>query len=88
MSAAYCYFQFSNSKPLKKISPLKPVGTIFEIYFIVSVIGQVFLHLYGTYESVQIGLKYSTPEDLETNNDEEFKPTFLNTSVFLFSTLS
>lgn len=88
MSAAFSYFQFSNSKPLKKISPLRPIGTIFEIYFIISVVGQVLLHLYGTYQSVQIGMKYSTPEDLVTTHDEEFKPTFLNTSVFLFSLLS
>lgn len=39
MAAAFCYFKFSSSKPLKKIAPERPVGTIFEIYFIISIIG-------------------------------------------------
>ena len=88
MSAAFSYYQFQNSKPLKTISHLKPSGTIFEIYWLISVIGQAALHLYGTERSVEIGKRYSTEEDLKTTHDEEFKPAFLNTSVFLFSFLS
>lgn len=35
-----------------------------------------------------IGLKYSSKDDLEINNDEKFIPTFINTAVFLYSFVS
>lgn len=88
ITSAIAYYQFSNSKPLKKISSVKPVSTIFESYFVISVIGQVCIHLYGIQKSVDIGLKYSSKEDLAITHDQEFKPTFLNTCIFLFNLLS
>ncbi|KAL4433179.1 hypothetical protein ABPG74_010874 [Tetrahymena malaccensis] len=88
ITSAIAFYQFSNSKPLKQISSVKPVSTIFEPYFFLSVIGQVALHLYGNSKCVDIGLKYSTKEDLAITHDQEFKPTFLNTTIFLFSLLS
>ncbi|EGR29218.1 hypothetical protein IMG5_160550 [Ichthyophthirius multifiliis] len=88
ITAAIAYYQFSNSRPLKKLSPVKPVSTIFEWYFIVSVIGQCSLHLYGMQKSFDIGIQYSTPDELKITHDQEFKPTFLGTCVFLYQLLS
>jgi len=83
------YYYFSNSKPLKKLSPERPIKTIRNWYFIVSIVGQTFLHLYGMHYAVkEIGIRYTPEKDLKVNNDEEFVPTFLNTVVFLFSMVS
>ena len=62
---------------------------IWEIYFIISVVGQTLLHLYGiSYVVKEIGIHYTPEKDLNIKNDEEFIPTFCNTVVFLFSLIS
>ena len=83
------YYYFSNSKPLKKLSSERPVKTIRNWYFIISIVGQTILHLYGMHYAIhEIGLKYTPEKHLKVTNDEEFVPTFLNTVVFLFSLMS
>ena len=79
------YFYFSNNKPLKKISNVRPARTIFEPYFIISVLGQLAIHLYAIEKCFQIGIKY---DNQEVNHDEEFKPTFLNTVAFFVNFVS
>ena len=87
--ASINFYYFSNPKPIKKLSAERPVKTIKNWNFIISIIGQTFLHLYGIhYAMYEIGLKYTPEKDLNIKNDEEFVPTFLNTVVFLFSTVS
>jgi len=84
--AAANYYFYSNAKPMKTLSKIKPPTTIFEPYFVFSVAGQVALQLHFMNKLVSdIGLKHSTEEELKLLNDEEFKPTFLNTVVFLHS---
>ncbi len=79
------YFYFSNNKPLKQISSVRPPRTIFEPYFIVSTLGQLAIHLFAMERSFQIGMKY---DNQEVNHDEEFKPTFLNTVAFFVNFIS
>jgi len=74
---------------MKVLSKIKPPTTIFEPYFIFSVAGQVLLQLYFMDILVRdIGLKYSSEEELAKLNDEEFKPTFINTVVFLHTVIA
>jgi cation-transporting ATPase 13A1 len=74
---------------LKKLSSERPIKTIRNWYFIISIVGQTVLHLYGMHYAVyEIGLKYTPEKHLKVTNDEEFVPTFLNTVVFLFSMVS
>jgi len=51
-------------------------------------IGQLALHLYCMEYVTQLGIKFSSPNDLKITHDEEFIPTFLNTVLFLYSLLS
>jgi len=79
------YYFYSNTKPLKILSKIRPPNTIFEPYFIFSVVGQVGLQLYYMNLIVHgIALKYSFAEEILMIDDEEFKPTFINTVVFLY----
>ena len=82
------YF-FSNVKPVKKISHIRAPHTIFNIWFAISFFGQIIIFIFCNYYALnKIGLKYVLTEDKNVSADAEFKKSFLNTVIFLFSALS
>eukprot|EP00331_Platyophrya_macrostoma_P003123 CAMPEP_0176412314 /NCGR_PEP_ID=MMETSP0127-20121128/4078_1 /TAXON_ID=938130 /ORGANISM="Platyophrya macrostoma, Strain WH" /LENGTH=694 /DNA_ID=CAMNT_0017791977 /DNA_START=89 /DNA_END=2173 /DNA_ORIENTATION=+ len=83
------YFFYSNTKPLKKLSSIRPPSTIWEPYFVCSVISQVCIQLYFMEKCVtDIGLKWTTEEDKLLLKEPDFKPTFVNSVVFIHSIIS
>jgi len=83
LGAANYYF-YSNAKPVKTLSKIKPPTTILEPYFIFSVAGQVIVQLWVMdYLVREIGLKHSSEDEIKLLDHEDFKPTLINTVVFL-----
>lgn len=87
LGAGY-YFCYSSAKPQRHLSNVKPSFSIFEFSFLFSLLFQIILHLWAMdYAINTIALPHMTKAELEINNDTEFKPTFLNTVVFLLQLL-
>lgn len=78
------YF-LTNGAPEKNLSPIRPPGTIKNAFFWLNLLGQLALQLYFSYWAIEFGKAFSTEEDLEVNNEEEFTPTFLNSVVFIYN---
>jgi len=87
LGAGY-YFCYSSAKPQRQLSAIKPSFTIFEWSFLISLVLQISLHVFTMdYAIHYIGIHYSSAAELLIDNDAEFKPTFLNTVVFLLQLL-
>lgn len=80
-----CFFGVAKSKPLDKLSKERPQSNIFSIYLMLSIIGQVIVHL-GSLIYVRIeAIKYSEELEEEIDLDSEFQPNLLNSAVYLIS---
>jgi cation-transporting ATPase 13A1 len=83
------FYFFSNAKPMKKISHVRAPHTIFNFWYLLSLFGQVAIYLSGNYYAMHhIGIKYMPAEDKNVNADAEFAPSFVNTVIFLFTSIS
>lgn len=87
--ASINFYYFSNAKPLKNISHIRAPNTIFNRWFAISFFGQIILFVFANYYALNhIGLNYVLEEDKKVSADMEFKKSFLNTVIFLFSAIS
>jgi hypothetical protein len=87
--ASINFYFFSNAKPLKTISNIRAPYTIFNIWFAISFFGQIIIFLGVNYYALNhIGLKYVLEEDKNLSADSEFKKSFINTVIVLFSAIS
>ena len=82
MSVAF--MSVSRSKPLAKLSPVRPLNSIFHPSLFFSLLGQFSVHLFVMYWAVNSAKKH-LPEDYEVELDGEFKPGLVNSVVFLVS---
>lgn len=85
---AYFFFQLSNSKPVKKLPTVKPETTIFNVPFWLSVIGQAVVLLTYMRLCMHYAKEYSLEEDLKVTNEEEFRPSFRGSMMFMFELIS
>lgn len=91
---AYYFFQLSNSKvpsahqPVKKLSSIKPETSIFNAPFWLSILGQAAILLSFMKITQHYSKEYSLEADLKVTNEEEFKPTFRGSMMFLFELAS
>lgn len=74
----------SRSKPLEKLSSVRPFGSIFHPALFLSILGQFALHLISMMVAVRESKKY-LPEDYKVDTEGEFKPMIINSVVFLVS---
>lgn len=89
MLASINFYFFSNAKPLKKISNIRAPHTIFNLWFGISFFGQIIIFLGVNYYALNnIGMAYLPEEDRNISADAEFKKSFLNTVIMLFSAIS
>lgn len=78
------FMSVSRSKPLDRLSAVRPLTSIFHPALFISLLGQFSIHL-GTMVYAVYLAKEQLPEDHEVNLDGAFKPGILNTVVFLVS---
>ncbi|KAG5486251.1 hypothetical protein LSCM1_07374 [Leishmania martiniquensis] len=85
-----CFLFMSRSKPLTHLCRQRPVTKVFHPYMICTVFCQFALHLYCMMRTSWMvsEVDAATMTDMSTNyHDEEFKPTLLNSTMFLLTTL-
>jgi len=80
------FMSVSRSKPLEKLSKVRPLTSIFHPALFVSLLGQFAIHLGAMVFAVQKAKRH-LPPDYEADLDGTFKPGILNTVVFLISSV-
>lgn len=80
------FMSVSRSKPLDKLSKVRPLNSIFHPALFVSLLGQFVVH-FGTMILAVQTAKSHLPPDYEPDLDGVFKPGILNTVVFLVSSV-
>lgn len=81
---AGCFLFISRSKPLKVLSQNRPLPNIFNVYTIVTVLGQFAIHFASLIFLVQKS-KEIDPRDGPIDIDGDFEPNLLNTTVYIIS---
>merc|ERR1712238_641947 len=76
------FMSISRTKPLEKLSPVKPLTSIFHPALFFSLLLQFAVHLATMYTATREAKKHM-PEDFKVNLDGEFTPGILNSVVFL-----
>ena len=84
MLGSVSFMSVSRSKPLDRLSSVRPLTSIFHPALFISLLGQFAIHLTTMVVAVH-GAKQHLPPDHEVNLDGDFKPGILNTVVFLVS---
>lgn len=84
MLGSVSFMSVSRSKPLDRLSSVRPLTSIFHPALFISLLGQFAIHLTTMMVAVYYA-KQHLPPDHEVNLDGEFKPGILNTVVFLVS---
>lgn len=80
-----CFFGVAKSKPLDRLSKERPQSNIFSVYLMLSIIGQVLVHLASLIYIRIEAIKYSEEMEEEIDLDSAFQPTLLNSAVYLIS---
>ena len=76
------FMSVSRSKPLDRLSSVRPLASIFHPALFISLLGQFAIHLTTMMTSVYFAKK-NLPPDYEPDLDGQFQPGILNTVVFL-----
>lgn len=84
MLGSISFMSVSRSKPLDKLSKVKPLTSIFHPALFLSLLGQFCIHLFTMIVATQAA-KNELPPDYVADLDGIFKPGILNTVVFLVS---
>lgn len=84
MLGSVSFMSVSRSKPLDRLSAVRPLTSIFHPALFISLLGQFAIHLTTMVVAVR-GAKEHLPPEYEVNLDGDFKPGILNTVVFLVS---
>merc|ERR1712232_446472 len=80
------FMSASRSKPLDRLSSVRPLTSIFHPSLFISLLGQFAIHLLTMIIAVQRA-KQHLPEVFKVDLDGTFKPGMLNTVVFLVSSV-
>eukprot|EP00796_Vickermania_ingenoplastis_P010157 gene10157-7112_t len=90
MILTVCFMCMSRSKPLERLCPQRPITSIFHPSVFGSVLCQFALHLFCMIKTASMVIAIdseSVAAIKATANDETFKPSLLNSVMFLMNTL-
>lgn len=77
----------TRSQPLAKLSKERPQNSIFNFYFMFSLMGQFFIHILILVLTAQAAKVAQPPDDYDKSVDAEFKPNLVNSVVFIVTSL-
>lgn len=85
-----CFLCMSKSQPMPTLCPQRPITKVFHPYMMCTIFMQFGLHLYSMVETVRL-VEEADAEGVATMRqagaEGEFKPTLLNSAMFLLTTL-
>ncbi|TFK47374.1 hypothetical protein OE88DRAFT_1706075 [Heliocybe sulcata] len=81
MLMSVCFLCISRAKPVEKLSRQRPLGNIFNLYVLSSVLLQFALHIVSMIYITQ--LSYANEERGPIDLDAKFEPSLLNTAIYL-----
>ena len=81
-----CHLAISHTSPLKTVSSVRPLGSMFHPALFISLAGQFIIHLFCMIYSVSVAKTY-LPEDFKQETHTKFYPNLVNTVVFLIETM-
>jgi cation-transporting ATPase 13A1 len=85
MMLTVCFFGLAKSTALEKLSPERPQPNIFNLYLILSVLGQSAIHVGSLIYINRESLYYSAEMEEVLPLDAPFRPNLLNSGVYLVS---
>ena len=91
LCVAAFFFFISRAKPLRSLSSLRPPSHVFSAYMVISILGQMGVHLYVLMQAVALVKEHPTwshavvPYNawVRPKPEDVFKPTLFNTVVYL-----
>ncbi|RNF02300.1 putative cation transporting ATPase [Trypanosoma rangeli] len=85
-----CFLCMSRSQPMPTLCPQRPITRVFHPYMICTIFMQFGLHLYSMMQTVKLVEEVDSTEVAnmrQSGFEGEFKPTLLNSAMFLLTTL-
>ncbi|KAJ2930562.1 hypothetical protein H1R20_g6550, partial [Candolleomyces eurysporus] len=82
MLMSVCFLCISRAKPVEKLSRERPLGNIFNLYVLLSILLQFALHIASLVYITNLAYSYE-PRAGEIDLDAKFAPTLLNTAIYL-----
>ncbi|OAX38565.1 hypothetical protein K503DRAFT_151206 [Rhizopogon vinicolor AM-OR11-026] len=81
MLMSVCFLCISRAKPVEKLSRERPLGNIFNLYVLLSVLLQFALHIISLVYITNLAHFYEPPGDIDL--EAKFEPSLLNTAIYL-----
>ncbi|KAJ4474435.1 cation-transporting ATPase [Lentinula aciculospora] len=81
MLMSVCFLCISRAKPVEKLSRERPLGNIFNLYVLLSVLLQFALHIATLVYITALAHYYEPSGDIDL--EAKFEPTLLNTAIYL-----
>ncbi|KAJ3766404.1 hypothetical protein FB446DRAFT_390943 [Lentinula raphanica] len=82
MLMSVCFLCISRAKPVEKLSRERPLGNIFNLYVLLSVLLQFALHIATLVYITALAHRYEPPPPL-IDLEAKFEPSLLNTAIYL-----
>lgn len=81
MLMSVCFLCISRAQPVEKLSRERPLGNIFNLYVLLSVLIQFALHIVSMVYITNLAHFYEPPGVIDL--DAKFEPSLLNTAIYL-----
>ncbi|KIK63938.1 hypothetical protein GYMLUDRAFT_40148 [Collybiopsis luxurians FD-317 M1] len=81
MLMSVCFLCISRAKPVEKLSRERPLGNIFNLYVLLSVLLQFALHIATLVYITALSHRYEPPGVIDL--EAKFEPSLLNTAIYL-----
>ncbi|KAH7929975.1 hypothetical protein BV22DRAFT_1191634 [Leucogyrophana mollusca] len=81
MLMSVCFLCISRAKPVDKLSRERPLGNIFNLYVLLSVLIQFALHIASLVYITNLSHSYEPPGIIDL--EAKFEPSLLNTAIYL-----
>ncbi|KAF8842460.1 endoplasmic reticulum Ca-transporting P-type ATPase [Paxillus ammoniavirescens] len=81
MLMSVCFLCISRAQPVEKLSRERPLGNIFNLYVLLSVLIQFALHIISLVYITNLSHSYEPPGVIDL--DAKFEPSLLNTAIYL-----